>query len=76
MTTATDTARPGTAATALTTSMARFANLATFNQLDSNITDQLKRHLLDAVGSMIYASRQDTIQKCLRELKILQQSGD
>ncbi|SDF72858.1 MmgE/PrpD family protein [Chitinophaga filiformis] len=76
MTTATNSAAPGTTSSALTTSMARFANLSTFSQLDTDITDQLKRHLLDAIGSMIYASRQDTIQKCLRELKVLQQSGD
>ncbi|MCF6407884.1 MmgE/PrpD family protein [Chitinophaga filiformis] len=76
MTTATHTAMPGTIATAMTTTMARFANLTAFDQLDTDITDQLKRHLLDTIGSMIYASRQDTIQKCLRQLKILQQSGD
>lgn len=76
MSTATQTAMPGPLATALTTSMARFANLSAFDQLDTDITDQLKRHLLDTVGSMIYASRQDTIQKCLRTLKMLQQNGD
>lgn len=61
--------------TAMTTAMARFASLSTFNQLDTAITEQLKRHLLDAVGSMVYASRQDTIQKCLRQLRVLQQDG-
>jgi 2-methylcitrate dehydratase len=62
--------------TAMTTAMARFANLSAFNQLETGTVDQLKRHLLDALGSMIYASRQDTIQKCMRQLKAVQQSGD
>jgi len=42
--------------------IARFALNAQYDDLGAAGIDQLKRHLLDALGSMIYASTRPAIQ--------------
>lgn len=59
----------------MTGRMAEFAKLSAYSQLDAPTVAQLKKHLLDAVASMVYASRQDTILKCFHQHKALQESG-
>ena len=38
-----------------TEQMADFVRFLSFGYLASDITEQLKRHLLDAIGSLVYA---------------------
>jgi len=56
--------------------IARFALHTRFEQLDALIIDQLKKHLLDTIGSMIYASQRPTIQKLIRYLGYTGSGGD
>jgi 2-methylcitrate dehydratase len=59
----------------ISAAMAKFAKLSAYSQLEHDIVDQLKRHLLDSIGSMIFAARQETVLKCMRVLKEVQGSG-
>jgi 2-methylcitrate dehydratase len=44
-------------------------------QIGKEITDQLKRHLLDSLGSMFLAMDKPPIQKLVQQLKILGEGG-
>ena len=46
-----------------TSQIADFARNATYKQIPKESIDQLKRHLLDSIGSMIYARTHPTTQK-------------
>jgi 2-methylcitrate dehydratase len=55
--------------------LARFALRAKYEDVGAANIDQLKRHLLDAVGSMIHAGTKPVIQKLLRQLQVLGKGG-
>jgi len=55
--------------------IARFALTTTFEQLDISLVDKLKIHLLDTLGSILYASNRPTIQKFIQALKFLGAGG-
>jgi 2-methylcitrate dehydratase len=56
--------------------IARFALNAQYEDLGAAGIDQLKRHLLDALGSMIYASTRPAIQKLVRQLQVMAEGGN
>jgi 2-methylcitrate dehydratase len=56
--------------------IASFALGVNSAQIDPQIFDQLKRHLLDAIASMADAVNRPTIQKLARQIKTLSQGGD
>lgn len=55
--------------------IASFALKADFTAIGSPRIDQLKRHLLDAIGSLIHAMDQLPIQKLVRQLQVLGEQG-
>lgn len=55
--------------------IARFALSRTFNDLKPETIDQLKKHLLDSVGSMIHCLHRPTIEKLARQITELNGSG-
>jgi 2-methylcitrate dehydratase len=55
--------------------IARFALNAQYEAIGQANIDQLKRHLLDALGSMIYASTRPPIQKLIRQLQVMGDGG-
>jgi 2-methylcitrate dehydratase PrpD len=55
--------------------LARFALGAKYEDVGAANIDQLKRHLLDAVGSMIHAGTKPAIQKLLRQLQVMGEGG-
>jgi 2-methylcitrate dehydratase len=55
--------------------LARFTLHASYDDVGAANIDQLKRHLLDALGSMIHASTKPAIQKLLRQLQIIGEGG-
>jgi 2-methylcitrate dehydratase len=56
--------------------IARFALNARYEDVGDANTDQLKRHLLDALGSMIHASTKPAIHKLLNQLKAMGEGGN
>lgn len=60
---------------AQTTQIAAFALGARYEDLSPDLVDQLKRHLLDSVGSFIHALDRPTIQKLIRHVRITGSSG-
>jgi 2-methylcitrate dehydratase len=58
-----------------TRQIAHFALQASFSALDDEITDQLKKHLLDSVASLVFSLNQPTIQKVVRQIKSLSETG-
>ena len=58
-----------------TLQIARFALGARFEDIPPSTIDQLKRHLLDALGSMLHATSRPAIQKLVRQLKVLGNGG-
>ncbi|HEU4553522.1 MAG TPA: MmgE/PrpD family protein, partial [Chitinophaga sp.] len=60
---------------AITEKIARFSLQSAYNQLPADIRDQLKKHLLDAIGSMLYSLSSPTVHKLLRQSAALQQQG-
>jgi len=52
-----------------------FVRSLSFGYLASDITEQLKRHLLDALGSLIYAQTSPTILKLASQIRALQPGG-
>jgi 2-methylcitrate dehydratase len=56
--------------------IARFALSAPYEAIGQANIDQLKRHLLDALGSMIYASTRPAIQKLVRQLHAMGEGGN
>jgi 2-methylcitrate dehydratase len=55
--------------------IARFALNAKFSDVGAENIDQLKKHLLDALGSMIHATTKPTIHKLLRQMQLLGEGG-
>jgi 2-methylcitrate dehydratase len=56
--------------------IARFALNARYEQIGEPTVDQLKRHLLDALGSLIHASTRPAIQKLVRQLQVMGEGGN
>jgi 2-methylcitrate dehydratase len=56
--------------------LARFALGATYEQVGPANIDQLKRHLLDALGSMIHASTKPAIEKLVLQLQVMGEGGN
>lgn len=59
----------------ITEKIARFALQSAYSHLSNDIRDQLKKHLLDSIGSMLYSLQAPTVQKLLRQTASLQQDG-
>jgi 2-methylcitrate dehydratase len=57
-----------------TQKIARFA-LSGFEDLPPDITDQLKKHLLDSVGSLLHSLNQSSVKKLIRQFRDLGDSG-
>jgi 2-methylcitrate dehydratase len=55
--------------------LARFALNAKYEDVGAANIDQLKRHLLDALGSLIHASTKPAIKKLLRQLQVIGEGG-
>jgi 2-methylcitrate dehydratase len=55
--------------------LARFALRTHYNDVGAANIDQLKRHLLDALGSMIHAGTKPAIRKLLRQLQAMGEGG-
>ncbi len=55
--------------------MAAFVQQAVYESLDASIIDQLKKHLLDAAGSLLLAADKPTPQKLIRQIKQLSEGG-
>jgi 2-methylcitrate dehydratase len=55
--------------------LARFALSADYEAIGAVNIDQLKRHLLDALGSLIRASTKPTVHKLLRQLQVMGEGG-
>jgi 2-methylcitrate dehydratase len=51
--------------------IARFALGTAYEEIGGKNIDQLKKHLLDAIGSMVNASRAETIRKLTASLEVL-----
>jgi 2-methylcitrate dehydratase len=58
-----------------TRQIARFALGARFEDIPPTTIDQLKRHLLDSIGSMLHATGRPAIQKLVRQLRVLGADG-
>src|SRR5437868_2808976 len=56
--------------------IAEFCLRADFSQMDPEITDQLKRHLLDSLGSFIHATSRPAIMKLVRQIRSLGENGN
>jgi 2-methylcitrate dehydratase len=55
--------------------IAKFALSRTYKDVSPEIRDQLKKHLLDAVGSLIHCIRKPTILKLANQIKKLSDRG-
>jgi 2-methylcitrate dehydratase len=55
--------------------IADFALGAKYEDVGQNRIEQLKRHLLDSLGSLIFSLRQPPIQKLRRQIKAMQSTG-
>jgi 2-methylcitrate dehydratase len=55
--------------------IARFALNARYEDIGEASVEQLKRHLLDALGSLIHAADKPAIQKLLRQLQVMGEGG-
>jgi len=55
--------------------IARFALNARYDDIGETSIEQLKRHLLDALGSLIHAGNKPAIQKLLRQLQVMGEGG-
>jgi 2-methylcitrate dehydratase len=56
--------------------IAEFALRASYNDLHGETVEQLKRHLLDSLGSMIFSINQPTIQKLRRQILFLESDNN
>ncbi len=59
-----------------TRQIAAFSLATRFEDLSYEITNQLKKHLLDSLGSFIHAIRRPTIQKLFKQIKSLNGGGN
>jgi 2-methylcitrate dehydratase len=55
--------------------IARFALNSTFDDIGAENIDQLKKHLLDALGSMIHATTRPAIYKLIRQMQVMGEGG-
>src|SRR3954469_18197179 len=58
-----------------TLQIARFALGARYETVPESTIDQLKKHLLDALGSMLHATTRPSIQKLVKQLTVLGTGG-
>ena len=58
-----------------THAIAEFVKRTSFSAIDEEIREQLKRHLLDSVGSFIYAINTPTIDKLFNQVRELSAGG-
>ncbi len=56
--------------------MASFSSAVRFEDLSRETTDQLKKHLLDSLGSFIHATQRPTIQKVFNQIRSLNGGGN
>jgi 2-methylcitrate dehydratase len=61
--------------TSQTEQIARFIHSSGNRPPDPGITDQLKKHLLDSIGSLIHAANRPTIEKLRRQLFSMGEGG-
>ncbi|WP_343667877.1 MmgE/PrpD family protein [Chitinophaga sp.] len=59
----------------ITERIARFSFFSSFEHLQPAVRAQLKKHLLDAAGSMLYSMKAPTVEKLFRQLRYLQCDG-
>ncbi|RFM32624.1 MmgE/PrpD family protein [Chitinophaga silvisoli] len=59
----------------MTERIARFSFFSAYEQLKPATIEQLKKHLLDAMGSMLYSMKAPTVEKLFRQIKFLQANG-
>jgi 2-methylcitrate dehydratase len=55
--------------------IADFSLRTSFTDIDSESIDQLKKHLLDAIGSLIHATSKPAIKKLARQINIIGENG-
>lgn len=55
--------------------IAKFALTTPYEAIGDQNIDQLKKHLLDALGSLIYASSRPSIQKLVRQMQVMGDGG-
>lgn len=55
--------------------IARFALNNTINNIPLEVIEQLKKHLLDALGSFIWSTQQPTVAKLMNQLIFLSEGG-
>jgi 2-methylcitrate dehydratase len=58
-----------------TEQIAAFADYATFKSIPPDIIDQLKKHLLDSIGSFIHALPRPAIGKLYRQIQSISEGG-
>ena len=59
-----------------TEQIAQFAHSVNYNVIPQDIVEQLKRHLLDALGSLIHAQKAPAILKLAAQIRTLKMGGD
>lgn len=59
----------------ITEKISRFSFFSAYEQLKPATIQQLKKHLLDTVGSMLYAMKAPTVEKLFRQMHYLQEKG-
>ncbi|WP_343691193.1 MmgE/PrpD family protein [Chitinophaga sp.] len=59
----------------ITERIARFSFFSSYEHIKPASIEQLKKHLLDAVGSMLYSIKAPTVAKLFRQIGNLQASG-
>lgn len=55
--------------------IANFVHSVTYEQIGTGNIDQLKRHLLDSLGSLLHATQKPAIHKLVRQLRQLSDGG-
>jgi len=55
--------------------LAKFVQNCRYDMLDARIVDQLKRHLLDTVASIIFSIDQPTVQKLFQQIQYIGENG-
>jgi 2-methylcitrate dehydratase len=55
--------------------IADFALRTKFVEIGDENVDQLKKHLLDSIGSLLFATTQPTVKKLIRQLSFISEGG-
>jgi len=58
-----------------TKEIAHFALNARYEDIGASNIEQLKRHLLDSLGSLLHATKKETVQKLFNQLRLLSEGG-